>query len=260
MDRQEIMRQYNQYERKAPYSMNGQLSVSPQLVKLVSPNEQGSYVSYFELTAATADAEIAKQQAYFHARGLGFEWKTYDCDRPADMGERLLAHGFRAGEQESFMVLDLAKVESPLSDDAVVTEVCDEAGIHDAVTIQEQVWGGSFEWQYHYLLKLKQHSPELLRLYVVYCDGKPVSAAWLTFNPTSPFAGIWGGSTLSDYRGKGYYSALLRQRIRVAKQQGVRYLIIDASEMSRPIVEKYGFELVAKTTGYFSAPSNSTSS
>ncbi|WP_245688514.1 GNAT family N-acetyltransferase [Vibrio sonorensis] len=112
--------------------------------------------------------------------------------------------------------------------------------------------GGDLEWQYNALLNLVTESPEAVSIYVVYQDGKPVTSAWLTFNGDSPFAGIWGGSTLEEYRGRGYYSSLLNKRIEEAKARGKQYLIIDASEMSRPIVEKHGFKLVAQTTGYSS--------
>ena len=63
---------------------------------------------------------------------------------------------------------------------------------------------------------------------------------------------VWGGSTIKEFRGNGYYSLLLNKRIAEAKSKGVKYLIIDASDMSKPIVSKRGFEVVATTTGYTS--------
>ncbi|GAL16049.1 hypothetical protein JCM19233_7071 [Vibrio astriarenae] len=86
----------------------------------------------------------------------------------------------------------------------------------------------------------------------MYVDNLPVTSAWLTFNGSSPFAGIWGGSTVKEHRGKGFYSLLLNKRIAEAKSRGAKYLIIDASDMSQPIVAKRGFEVVATTTGYTS--------
>lgn len=104
---------------------------------------------------------------------------------------------------------------------------------------------------YRHLVNLKQQRPESIKIYVIYQDGEPVSSAWITFNgPSSPFAGIWGGSTIAKFRGRGHYQSLLKQRIRDALLAGKRFLIIDASEMSKPIVEKYGFRVVTKTTPY----------
>jgi hypothetical protein len=36
-------------------------------------------------------------------------------------------------------------------------------------------------------------------------------------------------------------------RLQEAKARGVKYLTVDASPMSRPILEKFGFEFIANT-------------
>jgi len=45
-------------------------------------------------------------------------------------------------------------------------------------------------------------------------------------------------------------TALLDLRVQEAIRRGYRYLTINASEMSRPIVSKYGFELLANEYSY----------
>ncbi|WCE30827.1 GNAT family N-acetyltransferase [Vibrio sp. SCSIO 43137] len=247
-----IMHDYNLFERKELNAFNGEQVCEAELVKFVCDDTYGSYISFFSFSEQVAEQRIAQQVDYFKQRGLKFEWKTYSTDLPENMGDLLLAKGFTQEETESFMVLDLATAEERTFNEFALTEATDSKGIRDAIDVQQQVWGGDLEWQYNYLLKLKIHSPQAVSIYVVYVDGKPVTSAWLTFNGNSPFAGIWGGSTVEEYRGRGYYSLLLNKRIAEAKERGKQYLIIDASEMSRPIVEKHGFKLVAKTTGYSS--------
>lgn len=44
-----------------------------------------------------------------------------------------------------------------------------------------------------------------------------VSAAWTHYLPGTSFATLWGGSTLKQYRQRGYYSALLAVRAREAR-------------------------------------------
>lgn len=250
MDKAKVMRDYNKYERQATHSINGETVTTQNLVKFVSNDSYGSYISYFEHDEQQAREEIAQQLSFYRQRKLNFEWKTYTTDSPSNMDELLLEHGFEQAETESFMALDLESVEIREIDDSLLAEVSDEQGIRDAITVQEQVWGGEFDWQFNYLLNLKSQTPEAVSIYVIYQEGKPVTSAWLTFNGDSPFAGIWGGSTVKEHRGKGYYSLLLNKRISEAKQRGKKYLIIDASDMSRPIVEKHGFEFIASTTGY----------
>lgn len=250
MDTQQVMLEYNQFERQQFTAQGGQKVDTPELVRFVSPEQYGSYIAYFSLTAENAQAVIDREKAFFSHLGKCFEWKTYDTDKPADIQQRLRDSGFEQAEQESFMVLDLATVATQPVDDTLISQVDDEQGIRDAIQVQEQVWGGNFDWQYRHLVSLKQSAPDEISIYVVYLQGQPVTSAWLTFNGESPFAGIWGGSTIESERGKGFYSLLLNKRIAEAKARGKKYLIIDASEMSRPIVEKHGFQFITHTTGY----------
>jgi hypothetical protein len=84
-----------------------------------------------------------------------------------------------------------------------------------------------------------------MSVYVAYIDELPVSAAWIYFPKNSQFASLWGGSTVSGFRKQGLYTALLAVRVQEAKARQVRYLTVDASDMSRPILEKFGFEMIA---------------
>lgn len=248
----DIMRDYNKYERKSVSTLNGVMESNDELTKFISEDYYGSYISYFNFDESRTDAIIKEQIAYFQARNLCFEWKTYSTDTPNNLSDKLLCNGFKQAETESFMALALEGDENQPFEDSIITEVSDSKGIRDAIIVQERVWGEDFEWQYHYLLQLKQRSPDLLNIYVIYVDNQPIASAWLTFKTGSPFAGIWGGSTIKAFRGNGYYSALLNKRIAVAKSRGLKYLIIDASDMSKPIVTKRGFKVVATTTGYIS--------
>lgn len=255
MDTRQVMLEYNQFERQQFSAQGGKKVDTPELVRFVSPQQYGSYIAYFSLTVDNAQAVIDREKAFFSHLGKCFEWKTYDTDLPADIQQRLLNNGFEQADKEAFMVLDLTAITAKPTDESLFTEVHDEQGIRDAIRVQEQVWGGNFDWQFQHLLSLKQQDPDAISIYVVYHQGEPVTSAWLTFNGESPFAGIWGGSTVEAHRGQGYYSLLLNKRIVEAKARGKKYLTIDASDMSRPIVEKYGFQFVTHTTGYEFNPS-----
>ena len=248
----DVMRNYNEFERKRINSFNGVKKSDSNLTKFVSNDRHGSYISFFCFDESLTESIVKEQLAYFNKHNLCFEWKTYSTDKPSNIGEVLLVNGFEKEDSELFMVLELSKAADESFDEYQITEVSDSKGIRDAIRVQEQVWGGDFDWQYNYLMSLKEHSPDSISIYVVYVNDQPVTSAWLTFNEGSPFAGIWGGSTIEEFRGNGYYSLLLNKRIAEAKSRGVKYLTIDASDMSKPIVLKRGFEVVATTTGYTS--------
>jgi hypothetical protein len=50
------------------------------------------------------------------------------------------------------------------------------------------------------------------------------------------------------------YSAILAHRARIAKDRGFEFLRVDASEDSRPILQKLGLHAVTTTTPYQFTP------
>ena len=72
-----------------------------------------------------------------------------------------------------------------------------------------------------------------------------MSAGWIYYPPESQFARLWGGSTLEGNRSRGLYTALLAARAQEAQRRGVGYLTVDASPMSQPILEHFGFVKIA---------------
>jgi GNAT superfamily N-acetyltransferase len=89
---------------------------------------------------------------------------------------------------------------------------------------------------------------------VAMAGDEPVSSARIDFYAGTEFAGLFGGGTLPQWRGRGIYRALVAYRARLATARGYRYLQVDASAESRPILERLGFACVAMTTPYTWSP------
>ena len=81
-------------------------------------------------------------------------------------------------------------------------------------------------------------------------DGEVVSAGRLEPVEGTEFAGIWGGATRPQWRGRGIYRALTAARARSAIAHGKRYINSDSTEFSRPILERSGLVKVTTTTPY----------
>jgi hypothetical protein len=77
-----------------------------------------------------------------------------------------------------------------------------------------------------------------------------VSAAWAVYKAGTEFTGLWGGSTLAQWRGRGIYKALVAVRAARAVERGYKYLHVDASDDSSPILQRLGFVAVTTTTPY----------
>jgi GNAT superfamily N-acetyltransferase len=78
----------------------------------------------------------------------------------------------------------------------------------------------------------------------------PIAAGRVEFHHGSDFASLWGGGTLPSWRGRGVFRALVAHRAALASARGFRYLQVDASPDSRPILQRLGFVELATTTPF----------
>lgn len=221
---------------------------TPEVVRYVSHHpDEPCILLHSRLDETNADRVIREQIAYFAKLGRPFEWKVYDHDTPPDLQARLAAHGFQIDEAEAIMVLDLAHLPQALTRPPQhdVRRITHPAGIRDLSAVERIVWGREKPTLDQQLMRDLVQYPDMLSVYVAYVDDRPVAGAWVYFEPGSRFASLWGGSTLADYRGRGIYTDLVAVRAREAKTQGRRFLTVDASPMSRPILERQGFRCIA---------------
>ncbi len=249
MNANQILALHDQQQRIEITYRDMRREATPDVIRHVDLKHGYGVVLYSRLTAANADRVIAEQIAYFDQLGQDFEWKTYDHDTPDDLKERLSAHGFEAEEPEALLVLDIetapASLLQPVTHDVRRVTAADQ--LEEYRRIQEEVWDEPSDWQIAALRDDLINDPDHVSVYLAYAAGVPVSAARISFHDHSLFAGLWGGSTLAEYRGRGFYTALLAARLQEARQRGVCFLAIDASPMSRPIAEKNGFQFLTFT-------------
>ena len=248
MSESQIIALYTQDQRKDVEYPDARREVTPTVVRHIDTSGSGEgAVIYSQLSEANADDVIQEQVRFYESIGQDFEWKVYDYDQPPDLKGRLESHGFRVEEAEAIMVLDLDNAPEVLWQPAQqpVRRITDPGKLSDVLTVQQQVWDEDFSWLSQYLGGALQKYPEQMSVYVAYVDGQPASAAWTYFPKHSQFASLWGGSTVSGFRRQGLYTALLAVRTQEARERRVRYLTVDASDMSRPILEKFGFERIA---------------
>ena len=248
MGKNELLALYDQEQRREITFPDIRREAVGPVVRYVDerPSGDANFVLYSQLTPDNANAVIQEQIAYFRENGRSFEWKLYDHDAPPDLRQRLIAHGFTIGEEEAIMALDLARTPAALLQPitANVGRLTRPAETAQVVAIEEAVWGGDRNSWGERLTAEMRDAPDYLSVYVAYAADDPACAGWINFSPNSQFASLWGGSTKAAYRKRGLYTAVLAVRAQEAIQRGYRYLTIDASPMSRPIVAKHGFQLL----------------
>lgn len=248
MDKSQIITLYDQDQRKDVEYPAMRREVTPKVVRHIDISSTGEgAIIYSQLNEADAEDTIREQVSYFESIRQDFEWKVYDYDKPSDLKERLGSYGFIVEEAEAIMVLDLEDAPEILWQPVHhnVQRIIEPEKLVDVQTVEQQVWNEDSSWVVHYLGEALSNHPEQMSVYVAYIDQQPVSAAWIYFPEHSQFASLWGGSTVSGFRKQGLYTALLAVRAQEARVRQVRYLTVDASAMSRPILEKFGFEMIA---------------
>lgn len=221
------------------------------IVRDYSLSEGSGYIDYATLDETNVGAEIDAQIAFFESLGLPFSWKVFDHDTPSDLRQRLAARGFEIEEPDALMILDLDQAPdfywtAELED--CVRPVHSAEGVDGIARLEEEIWQGPRDWLRKMLTHTLEAYPERVSIYAVPAGGRIVSAAWTFYYPPSQFARLLGGATLPVYRGRGYYTALLVTRVREARRRGCRFMTVDASPMSRPILEKHGFQCLGFST------------
>jgi GNAT superfamily N-acetyltransferase len=204
------------------------------------------------------DELIARQRDFFAARGEAVEWKTRGHDVPADLTDRLRAAGFVPEDQETVVVglaADMA-ADPVLPGGVSLGRVTDEAGFRAIGAMENEVWGQDWGFVADDLIQRSAAAPDEIAVFAAREDatGQVVSAAWIAFYPGTDFAGLWGGSTLAAWRKHGIYRALIAARAQLAAARGVRYLQVDASDDSAPILRRLGFRVITTTTPYVWTP------
>jgi GNAT superfamily N-acetyltransferase len=204
------------------------------------------------------DALIARQRDYFRARGEVVEWKTRGHDLPAHLPDRLREAGFLPEEGETIMVgvaADMA-ADPVLPEGVTLRRVADETDFRAIAVMESEVWGQDWSFLAGDLAERSASAPDDVAVFAASDNGagQVISAAWIVFYPGTDFAGLWGGSTLSNWRKHGIYRALIAARAQVALARGTRYLEVDASDDSAPILRRLGFRAISTTTPYVWTP------
>ena len=226
------------------------------VVRQVASARGWNGVVWSDLNEAGADAAIAGQVAYYSGLGHEFEWKLYGHDLPVDLGQRLRAAGFEAEPEETVMIAEVATLDLDAEppEGIRLLPVTDATGVDLVADVHEKAFGTDGSRMRHQLLARLTEEPDTVVATVALAGDVPVSAARMELVPGTRFAGLWGGGTVEAWRGRGVYRALVAHRARAAVDRGYRYLQVDASSQSRPILERLGFEPLTTTTPYTYAP------
>jgi GNAT superfamily N-acetyltransferase len=207
-------------------------------------DEDGLYVGDGWSAVLAVPRDIDRALARLRELPGHAEWKLYGHD-PPDIQERLLAAGLEPDDEEAVLVAEASSIPPPELEVAVArtselvdafAELADRVFGHPAPSVRNAL-----------LRALEEDEPTMLAA-IVMVDGVAVSGGRIDLPKQGEFAGLYGGVTLPEYRGRGLYRATVGERAHVATDRGFRWLYVDALPTSRPILERLGFRQITTTT------------
>ena len=213
-----------------------------------------TYRDLGEADAPTISSLVHEALGHFRADpGIRrVEWKTRGHDRAPGLDEALRASGFVADEPESIMIGDarMLAVDVDLPHGVNLRRVTEEDDVRAMSAMADEAFGEPPSKEMADALLRRLSLGDGMELWVAEVGGGIVSSGRLEPVPGTDFAGIWGGSTLPQWRSRGIYRALTAARARSALALGKTLINSDSTEFSRPILERSGLVKVSTTTPY----------
>jgi hypothetical protein len=198
------------------------------------------------LRADEIDDALEEVRALLRDRGRdSTQWEVGSSASPPDLVDRLLERGL-VPDADPYAVALVLTHEPPRPGEGLTArrvETFDEYAAANAVQWE------AFDMPDAEIEENRELLPQRWRelvnvMHAVWLDGEIVSAG--TAAPTEHGLLLYGGATLSHARGRGAYRALLSARWEEAVRNGTPALITQGGSMSRPILERVGFERVGE--------------
>jgi hypothetical protein len=220
---------------------------------VLSPSGTLSSVSGIKTSARELDATVAEVRALARQAGYGrTAWNVGPSCRPAGLVELLVERGFVPATRPPLEreAIAMALVHAPPSppEGVEARRVRDLDEYLQTWRIALETFNASEEDAAGWLAV----APELWKqqdwidrfTYVALIGERPVGFAFALAGPCGLLLG--GSGVLEGARGRGAYRALLAARWTEAVRLGKPALVIQAGAMSRPILERSGFESLCR--------------
>lgn len=253
MNHETALAEFDRQMRRDPVPEPGAVVEREERVtRMVSSADGWSGVLWTDLTQANADAMIDAQLSRFAGRNESWEWKYYSHDQPADLPGRLRSAGFTPDTAEALLIAEIADldVDVPPPDGVELVPVTDARGADMVVGVHDEVFGGRHGAVGSAIVAALESRPRPVEAVVAVAGDTAVSAGRAEFPARGDFASLWGGGTLPRWRGRGVFRSLVAYRARLARDRGYRYLQVDATPDSRPVLLRMGFAELAATVPF----------
>ncbi len=209
------------------------------------PFELANGVSRVHITADDAGSTIEKLMHNLMAYQTSLAWFIGPSARPADLGQRLLAHGWRLDDDPPGMALDLLALDEniPISSKLRIEQVRNGEMLQQwirVVVAGSEMPDSVLDFALSLYHKYGFVSSPSVRCYLGLLDGEPVTSSLLFL--AGGVAGIYDVATLPHMRGQGFGTAITLAPLLDARRLGYRFGILQSSPMGLNVYRRLGFQ------------------
>jgi hypothetical protein len=218
---------------------------TPRYTLCLGPGSTWNTVQRQRFPLEELDDVLAEVRAHLRERGrTQTQWEV-GSSAPAGLVEALVARRVRRDKDPYAVALVLTREPPPPREGLVARQIETYEEYLDANAVQWEAFGASSKE----IEEAKTLLPTMFRegvnlRHAVWLDGEVVCTG--TSAPTEHGLLLYGGATAERARGQGAYRALIRARWDDAVARGTPALITQGGSMSRPILERLGFERVGE--------------
>jgi GNAT superfamily N-acetyltransferase len=213
-----------------------------------------NHVAWIKCRPDEADDVIREARATIAPHGVAVMWILDPTTEPPDFAEHLARHGIPPAPHDpevAVMVLPIdAKVEGPpVAGLEFVDPLADLAAFRKMDAVASEAFQGGTPGNDQATIAMQERrrlnfiAAGNRRFLLATVDGEPAGSSSIALFPPAA-ATINGGAVRPKFRGRGVYRAMVAERLRIARDAGVDGLCVWGGDMSRPILEKLGFEKV----------------
>jgi hypothetical protein len=171
------------------------------------------------------------------------QWEVGSSASPPDLVDRLLERGLVRDKEPYAVALVLAQAPPPPPPGIVARRVESFEEYAAANAVQWEAFEAPADEIEESRANLEERWNETVNvMHAAWLDGEIVATG--TSAVTEHGLLLYGGATLPRARGRGAYRAVLHARWEEAVRNGTPALITQGGSMSRPILERMGFERV----------------
>lgn len=244
---------YDETMRKNAHPAGMTRERTPRVSRYTTGTASQRYIMWHDFASGHAASAVDEELHAVHGRARVLMWKLYGHDVTCDaLRDALLARGFEENDHSTLMMVSVAMLVDSLSNAngaatdsaALAARQLTTAKHLDAYQeIWDNVWPDAPNSRYvnDYRALIERNEPGVLFYAGFTGNDEPVTSGYMFHHPGDAIALLCGGTTKAAWRRQHAYTRMLAIRAHAALERGARYLAVEASPESRPILERLGF-------------------